>query len=271
MMSWFKNSGHGSEILARVIIGLAAVVLSLPGWRGHGAPAPPAASEPLTVAAAASLQPAFTEIGRLFEAETGQPVVFNFGATGHLARQIEHGAPMDVFAAADTAHVEELGAKGLVIADSLQLYAQGQVVLAVNRASGVQAERLADLLQPGISYIALANPDHAPYGQAAKQALQSAGLWDVLQPKLVYGENVRQAMQYVRTGNAEAGLIAPSVADVPELHYTLVDASLHQPLDQAIAVVRGTPREAPARRFVAFVTGPQGQAVMQRYGFRLPE
>lgn len=259
-MSRFKNA---------FVLGLMTVVLALTGWRAVATPS--AAAEPLTVAAAANLQFAFTEIGRQFEAETGQPVVFVFGSTGDLARQIKHGAPVDVFAAANVSYVNDLRAKGLVIADSQQLYAQGRIVLAVNHASGVRAERLEDLLGPGITHIALANPGHAPYGLAAKQALQSAGLWEALQPKLVYGENVRQAMQFVQTGEAEAGLIALSVADVPELRYTLVDASMHQPLNQAIAVIQGTPREAAARRFIAFVTSPQGWRVLGRYGFQLTQ
>lgn len=247
-----------------LLVPLSLIVLAL------AALPPQATDEPLTVAAAADLQFAFTEIGSLFEAQTGQSVVFTFGSTGNLARQIENGAPVDVFAAANVAYVDDLRAKGLIVAGSRQLYAQGQVVLAVNRASGVQAERLEDLLQPGITHIALANPEHAPYGLAARQALESAGLWEALQPKLVYGENVRQAMQFVQTGNAEVGLIALSVADVPELRYTLVDAKLHQPLNQAIAVVQGTPREATARRFIAFVNSPPGRSIMRRYGFLLP-
>ncbi len=271
-MNRTKNSGEGLRTLARVAItGLAVAVLALAGWRLLAAPSPQAATEPLTVAAAASLRFAFTDIGQAFEEETGQPVVFSFSSTGNLAHQIENGAPVDVFAAANVAYVDDLRAEGLIIADSQQLYAQGRVVLAVNRASGVRAERLEDLLPPDVTRVALANPDHAPYGLAAKQALQSAGLWEALQPKLVYGETVHQAMQFVRTGNAEAGLIALSVADVPELSYTLVDADLHQPLNQSIAVVQGTPHEAAARRFIGFVNSPQGQTILQRYGFLPPK
>ena len=210
------------------------------------------------------------EVQDLFEAETGQPVVFTFGSSGNLARQIENGAPVDVSAAANVASVDDLQLKGLIVAGSQQLYAQGRVVLAVNRDSGVQAEWLEDLLQPAVTHVALANPDHAPYGLAAKQALQSVGLWEALQPKLVYGENVRQAMQFVQTGNADAGLVALSVADMPELSYTLVDPGLYQPLHQVIAVVQGTSHEAVAHRFIAFVNGPQGQAILRRYGFLPP-
>jgi len=264
-----RSRSLGSSVRWR-IIRLVAFALALTSWRTLAAPSPQAVIEPLTVAAAADLQFAFPEVGRLFEAETGQQVVFTFGSSGNLARQIENGAPVDVFAAANAAYADDLRLKGLIVADSQQLYAQGQVVLAANRASGVQAERLEDLLQPAVTHVALANPGHAPYGLAAKQALQSAGLWEALHPKLVYGENVRQAMQFVRTGNAEAGLIALSVADMPELSYTLVDPGLYQPLHQVVAVVQGTSREAVAHRFIAFVNGPQGQAILRRYGFLPP-
>lgn len=250
-------------------IGLVIPALVLAGWLILGKPAKQD-DEPLTVAAAANLQFAFTEIGQLFEAETGQAVVFSFGSSGNLAHQIEHGAPVDVFAAANTAYVDELQAQGLIVASSRQVYAQGRVVLAVHRASGVQTTSLQDLLGADVTYVALANPAHAPYGLAAQQALQSAGLWEALQPKLVYGETVHQAMRFVQTGNAEAGLIALSVANVPELDYTLVDASLHEPLNQVIAIIQGTPRLAASESFVAFVRGPQGQSVLRRYGFEVP-
>lgn len=247
------------------------LTLALASWQSKVVPSSPTVVEPLVVAAAASLQFAFQEIEEQFEAQTGQPVIFVFGPSGDLARQIENGAPVDVFAAANVDYVDDLRAKGLIVADSRRLYGRGRLVLAVHRAGGIQARRLEELLRPDIIHVALANPEHAPYGLAAQQTLQSAGLWEALQPKLVYGENVRQAMQFVRTGNAEAGLIALSVAKMPELSYTLVDADLHRPLDQAIGVVQGTTREAAARRFIAFVTSPQGQAILQRYGFLPPE
>ena len=253
------------------IVGLVAVVFGLIAGYDLVSPTRTAADDALVVAAASDLQFAFTEIGRLFTEETGQPVSFSFGSTGNLVHQIENGAPVDVFAAANVAYLDGLRAQGLIVADSQRLYARGRVVLAVNRASGVQAGRLADLLQPDITHVALANPGHAPYGLAAKQALVAAGLWEALEPKLVYGENVRQAMQFVQAGDAEVGLIALSVADVPELNHILLDADLHEPLNQAMAVILGSPREALARRFISFVNGARGQNIMKSYGFLMPE
>ena len=224
----------------------------------------------LTVAAAADLQFAFTDIGALFEQETGLKVTFVFGSTGQLAQQIENGAPYDLFAAANISFVDDLAKKNLVLADTQALYARGRIVLAVNKASGVVAGSLEDLLSDKITHIAIANPEHAPYGMAAKEALQSAGLWEKVQPKLVYGENVRQTLQFIQTGDAQAGIVSLSVANVPEISWSLIDASLHNPLDQALAVVTGSPQKELASEFAKFINGPSGRPIMQKYGFVLP-
>lgn len=244
---------------------LAALLTACAAGRPAANPA-----EPLLVAAASDLQFAFTEIGRRFEAETGRPVRFSFGSTGNLTAQIENGAPFDVFAAANVAFIERLQAQDLVIPGTQQLYAQGRIVLAVNRQAGVQATKLEDLLDPTLGRLAIANPNHAPYGQAAREALESAGVWEAVQPRLVLGENVRQTLQFVQTGDAPLGIVALSIAGVPEVNYILLEADLHQPLNQALAVIKGTPREAAARAFVEFVNGPEGRSIMKKYGFLLP-
>lgn len=229
-----------------------------------------ASNEPLLVAAAADLQFAFTDIGVKFKEQTGQEIIFTFGSTGNLTTQIENGAPFDILAAANIAFVDRLRERDLIIPDTQQLYAQGRIVLAVNRESGIQATNLEDLLKPSIASIAIANPEHAPYGQAAKEALQSVGIWEEIQPKLVLGENVRQTLQFVQTGDAPVGIVALSVADVPEVTYTLLDGNLHNPLSQALAVIKSTPHEAAARAFIDFVNGPEGRPIMKQYGFLLP-
>ncbi len=224
----------------------------------------------LTVAAAADLQFAFNDIARLFEEQTGHKVTLVFGSTGQLSQQIENGAPYDLFAAANIDYVHQLAGKKLVLEDSIVLYARGRIVLASNRQAGIPVIDLKDLLNPQIRHIAIANPEHAPYGVAAKQALEAAGLWEAIEPKLVLGENVRQALQYVQTGDAEAGILALSVADVPEITWTLIDGALHQPLDQALAIVASSPHSELAGQFASFINGESGRQIMRRYGFILP-
>ena len=235
-----------------------------------GSDRPAAPENRLLVAAASDLQFAFGEMGALYREKSGQEVSFTFGSTGNLASQIENGAPFDIFAAANVEFVERLAGQGLVIPDTQQLYAQGRIALVVNRAAGVEAAELNDLLDPSLSRIAIANPAHAPYGKAAQEALQSVGIWEDIQPKLVLGENVRQALQFVQTGDAQAGIVALSVADTPEVSYTLLEADLHQPLNQALAVIKGTPREAAARTFIKLANSPDGRQIMKKYGFLLP-
>ena len=224
----------------------------------------------IIVAAASDLQFAFTEIGALYEQQTGNKVTFVFGSTGQLTQQIENGGPYDLFAAANQSFIDDLVAKDFVIPDTVTLYARGRIVLAVNRTAGVTATTLDDLLSADITHIAIANPEHAPYGVAAKEALQSAGIWDELQNKIVLGENVRQTVQYVQTGDAQTGIVALSVADVPEITWTLIGDSLHGPLDQALGVVASSSHSDVAREFAVFINSPTGRPIMQKYGFVLP-
>lgn len=250
------------------------------GWIGWGTQPPQATAvgatpaeageRSFTVAAASDLQYAFNEIGRVFEKQTGSKVVFSFGSTGNLAKQIEHGAPFDLFAAANEAYVDGLDRKGLVLHDSKRLYALGRIVVASNKQFGLDVKDLGGLVDARIKRIAIANPDHAPYGMAAREALMKAGTWDDLRPKLVYGESIRQALQFVQSGNAEVGIVALSVARVPEVEYHLIDSRLHAPLRQAIAVVKGTRHDSTGRKFIAFINGPVGRPIMRKYGFQSP-
>lgn len=255
------------------VVALAVALALLVGLSGCARPRPAepeTAGRPLTVAAAASLQYAFTEIGRQFEAETGQNVVFTFGSSGNLAQQILSGAPVDLFASADSTFTDILAQKGLLVPETRRAYAVGRLVLASSRTAGVQLDSLEALLDPRVHKVAIANPGHAPYGRAAREALVNAGLWEQLQPKLVYGENIRQTLQFVETGNAEAGLVALSVAEIPGITYVPLPEELYQPLQQEMAVVQGTPNPEAARQFLSFVTGPAGQAVLREHGLTPP-
>ncbi len=273
----------------RRLIAPVLTVLFLAACSGSAAPPltptemPAPASEPtaetnaaagvtLTVAAAADLTPAFEELGTLFTAQTGIEVVFNFGSTGQLAQQIEQGAPFDVFAAANQSYIADLQEARLVIDDTVALYAQGRITLWTLADSPLTLTRIQDLAQEDIERIAIANPEHAPYGVAAREALQSAGLWDSLQPKLILGENVAQTLQYAETGNVDVAIVALSlsIAAGDEGRYVLLPVELHNPLNQALAVIHTTEHEAEARQFATFVNSEAGREVMQRYGFILP-
>jgi molybdate transport system substrate-binding protein len=223
----------------------------------------------LLVAAAADLVFAFREITPLFEQQHQAKVTLTFGSTGQLAQQIQHGAPVDVFFAANMAFVEDLRTKGALIADSVEPYAQGRIVLATHRSWRALAS-VKDLTREDVKRIAIANPKHAPYGMAAREALESAGVWDQVQPKLVYGENIRQALQFLETQNVDAAIISLSLANVPDIRFSLVDASLHQPIVQAAAITARSRYPDLARAFIRFVNGPQGCPIMKRFGFLLP-
>jgi molybdate transport system substrate-binding protein len=205
----------------------------------------------LTVAAASDLTFPFKEIGPLFEKAHGVKTTFIFGSTGNLAKQIEHGAPVDVFFAADVGFVDQLKQKGVTIPESQTLYAQGRIVLAWAKKTGLTLAELKDLLHPQIRHIAIAHPGHAPYGKAAREALETVGLWDRLKSKLVYGENL-------------------SVVNVPEVNYALIDSALHKPLNQMATVVKRSSRPELGLAFIQFVNGSQGRPILKRFGFLLP-
>lgn len=224
------------------------------------------------MAAASDLEPAFVELGRRFSAAggagRGQQVVFSFASSSVLAQQVQKGAPFDLFAAANAELVERLVASGRIVPGSARPYARGQLVVYTARGTPPPAAIHA-LAAPGYARIALANPEHAPYGQAAVQALRSAGLLDELARKrrLIYGENVRQAHQYVETGNADAALGALALAAAGDGgSYVVIPASLYAPLVQVLGVVAGGDA-AGAARFVELLQSAEGQSTLQRHGF----
>ena len=170
----------------------------------------------LTVFAAADLGFAFKEIVPRFEKAVGAKVSLVLGSSGNLATQIEHGAPADVFFSADEAFVDRLASRGAVIAETRTAYAQGRIVLATAKSFGPKLSDLQALADARIRHVAIANPLHAPYGKAAEEALRKVGIWEAVKPKLVYSENIRHTLQFIQTGAAEAGIVALSVANVPE-------------------------------------------------------
>jgi molybdate transport system substrate-binding protein len=259
-----RTRGRRAHMALHVIGGLAALLLLI-----VAAAAQPNEPATLTVYAASDLVFALKEVAGLFEKVASAKVALVFGSTGNLAKQIEHGAPADVFFSANEAFVDGLIARGAVIRETRAMYAQGRIVLAVPKGRAMSRD-LRGLLDVKVRRIAIANPAHAPYGKAAEEALRAAGVWDGVRTKLVYGENIRHALQFLQTGAVDTAIVALSVAAIPEIDWVVLDASLHAPLNQAAAVVRRSPRPELALGFIQFVNSAQGRTVMKRYGFLLP-
>ena len=226
-----------------------------------------AAPGELTVAAASDLTPAFEEIGREFEATEKTKVVFVFGSTGLLTRQIENGAPFDLFAAANVSFIDQLDQKGLIVPDTKTIYARGRITMWTTAESPLKIEKIEDLTRAEVHRVAIANPDHAPYGQAAREALEKAGIWEDVKPKLVYGDNIRQTLQFAETGNVEVAIVALSLSVQSKGRWVLVPEELHKPINQGMGVIKDTKNEEAARAFTNFVTGPKGREILKKYGF----
>ncbi|CAN5532397.1 molybdate ABC transporter substrate-binding protein [soil metagenome] len=224
----------------------------------------------IVVAAAANLTDAFQELGNRFSDRTGVRVVLSFGGTADLAKQIENGAPFDIFAAADTAHVEALEQKGLLTPGTRALYARGSLLLWTPSGSTIDLEKVEDLKRKEVERIAIAKPDIAPYGQAALEVLRALKMWDQVEPKVVYGMNVSQVKQFVSSGNAEAGFLPRALVKPGEGKYIEIGEELHRPIDQALGVIKSSNNQDAARRFADFVLSSEGQTILREYGYKQP-
>lgn len=262
-------SGLAGKIKAKLPFFVIALICFVV-FQNHGAKATEN-EDKIVVAAAADLNFVLKELASGFERETGTKVVISFGSTGMLAQQIESGAPFDAFFAADQKYVNELAGRGFILQEGIVNYAQGRLALVVNKSSGVTLAGIKDIVQSKVMHIAIANPDHAPYGRAAVEALKSAGVYEAVKVKLVFGENIRQALQFVQTGNAQAGIVALSIADVPEVSHSTIDATLHSPLNQGAGIVKASKNREKAGSFIKYVIGKNGRAVLEKYGFIVPE
>jgi molybdate transport system substrate-binding protein len=228
------------------------------------------------VAAASDLKFAIEEIAAQFASDTGRQVKLVFGSSGNFARQIEQGAPFHLYMSADEDMVFRLADAGRTL-DRGVLYAIGRIVLIAPHGSALpvdgELKGLAATLKEGrLQRLAIANPEHAPYGRRAEEALRHAGLWDAVKPKLVLGENVSQAAQFALSGSADGGLVAYSLALAPEVaakgRYALVPESWHRPLRQRMVMLKGA--DDTAHAFYAYLQQPKARAVMGRFGFGLP-
>jgi molybdate transport system substrate-binding protein len=230
------------------------------------------ATEPtkLTVAAASNLTDVFGEVGRAFQAKSGIQVVFSFGSTAQLSQQIENGAPFDLFAAADTEHVDALVASGKVAADSRVVYASGQLALWIPAGEQNGVRELKDLAGPKVRFIAIAQPELAPYGKASLEVLKGAGLWATVQKKIVYANNISLAKQLAASGNADAAFTASSLLLHDKGIVLKIDPHLYHPIEQALAIVTASPRIQEAKLFRSFVLSPEGRALLSRSGYLVP-
>lgn len=235
-----------------------------------------AAAQAPVVAAAANLKYALDDIEQAFRRDTGQSVRISYGSTGNLAQQVANGAPFELFLAADEATVERLAAGGHT-RDGGVVYAQGRLALFVPRGSPLRVDgSLSDLraavADGRLQRFAIANPEHAPYGLAAKQALERIDAWEAIRPRLVLGENVSQAMQFAAGGNAQGGLVPLALANAPQLasagRYAIVPESLHAPLRQRMALLKRSGNTA--RAFYDYLQRDPARAILVRHGYAVP-
>jgi molybdate transport system substrate-binding protein len=254
-------------ILAIAILGVAAALMR----RSSVVPRPVA----LRIAAAADLRFALEDILKVYRRE--RPTIAPeavYGSSGTLCAQILNGAPFDIFMSADADYPRQLAAKGLTVAGSEFLYATGRLVVWVPAASALDVERagLAVVTDRRVAHVALANPAHAPYGRAGEAAMQAAGVFESAKGKIVFGENVAQALQFVQSGAAEVGIVALSLALSPTAkasgRYWMIPPNLHPRLDQQGVILR-TPAAEQARDFRQYLLADAARAVLQQDGFAI--
>jgi molybdate transport system substrate-binding protein len=259
---------HAVHLLAALALTIALLFVD-PAW---------AAQKPcgvITVAAASDLSYAMNEIAANFEKSTGCVVRVSAGSSGNFLTQIENGAPFDVFFSADIEYPQKLETENLAPPGGTYLYATGKIVLWVRGDSRLDVSNgLAILRDPSVQKIAIANPQHAPYGRAAEQALRGAGIYDAVKGKLVLGENISQAAQFAESGNADAGILALSLVQSPALkdkgHYWIIPGNLYKPIQQGAVALRGAPNLRAAEAFFEYIKTPSVSAILDRYGFSLP-
>jgi molybdate transport system substrate-binding protein len=232
-------------------------------------------AQQLNVASAADLQFALKDLSARFEKQTGIKVQATYGSSGNFSTQIASGAPFDIFLSADLRYPEKLVQDGLAEPSTLYKYAIGRLVLWVPNGSGIDVNKgLAVLTDTGIHKIAIANPQHAPYGRAAVASLKSVGIYDKVEFKFVLGENISQTAQFVESGNADAGLIALSLAISPAMksrgRYVEVAQSAYPPIEQAAVVIKTSKQKDAAAKFLAYLRTEEARSVLRNYGFSDP-
>ena len=234
-----------------------------------------AEAEEITIAAASDLSFAFREIATEYENTTGNHVRLTLGSSGNFFAQIQNGAPFDLYFSADINYPKKLEDAGLIASGSLYPYAIGRIVLWAGKDSHLDLSKgFAVLQEPTIKKIAIANPKHAPYGRAAVAAMEYFKVYDLVKDKLILGENISQAAQFVESGACDVGIIAVSLAAALAMKskgtYWEVPAEAHPALEQGAGILKSSKSPEAARQFLEFIKGPNGQEIMKRYGFVVP-
>jgi molybdate transport system substrate-binding protein len=234
-----------------------------------------ASAQEVRVAAAADLKFAMQDVATQFEKQSGTKVDVTYGSSGNFFSQLQNGAPFDLFFSADIDYPRKLEAAGFAEPGTIYEYAVGRIALWTPSDAKVDVTRLGwkTLLDPSVQKISIANPEHAPYGRAAVAALQKAGIYEQVKAKLVYGENISQAAQFVQSGNAQAGIVALSLAVSPGMKDGKrweIPADMHPPIEQAAIVLKNAKNKDAARAFLEFVKSESGRATLAKYGFTFP-
>jgi len=229
----------------------------------------------IRVAAAADLEFVMPDIAAQFEKQAGTKVDVTYGSSGNFFSQMQNGAPFDLFFSADIDYPRKLESTGIAEPGTLYEYAVGRIAIWSPADADVDVARLGwnALLDASVKKIAIANPAHAPYGRAAVAALQKAGIYEQVKPKLVYGENISQAAQFAQSGNAQAGIVAMSLAVSPGMKDGKrweIPADMHPTIEQAAIVLKSARNKESARAFLEFVKSEAGRATLSRYGFAVP-
>lgn len=230
----------------------------------------------IRIAAAADLKFAMAELSEKFEKQTGTKVSATFGSSGNFFSQLQNGAPFDLFLSADIDYPKKLEAAGLAEPETLCVYAIGRIVIwtPVDTKLDVTKEGWKALLNASVGKIAIANPKHAPYGRAAVVALQKAGIYESVKAKLVYGENISQAAQFVQSGSAQAGIVAMSLALSPAMRGGKrweIPMYMYPALEQGAVILKDAANKDAARAFLELVKSESGRAILAKYGFEFPE
>jgi molybdate transport system substrate-binding protein len=232
-------------------------------------------AQEIRIAAAADLKFALDELSVRYEEQAGRKISASYGSSGNFFSQIQNGAPFDLFFSADIEYPRKLEAAGLAEPGTLYEYAVGRIVIWMPADARIDLASLGwkALLEPGIERIAIANPEHAPYGRAAIAAMRNAGVYEQVRRRLVYGENIAQAAQFVASGSAQAGILALSLAVSPAMRDGKrweIPTNMHLRIEQGVVILKSAKDKAGARTFLAFLKSDVGRKILESYGFTLP-